>query len=142
MATIESECAAVDCCLLDVVKCYEDPSSFENSCTGLQRFDSPKNNGECAVSVPVSAKRSGGHGGFTCCVPGCFSNNKKNPELFSYNFPNCNSQESRDLQKKWINLISRKDFSPMSGHRVCSSHFPGGKKSYMNKLPLNVSEGD
>ena len=142
MATIESECAAVDCCLLDVVKSYEDPSSFENSCTGLQRFDSPKNNGECAVSVPVSAKRSGGHGGFTCCVPGCFSNNKKNPELFFYNFLNCNSQESIDLQKKWINLISRKDFSPMSGHRVCSSHFPGGKKSYMNKLPLNVSEGD
>ena len=106
MATIESECAAVDCCLLDAVKSNEDPSSFENSCTGLQRFDSPKNNGECAVSVPVSAKRSGGHGGFTCCVPGCFSKNKKNPELFFYNFPNCNSQESRDLQKKWINLIS------------------------------------
>ena len=138
MATIESECAAVDCCLLDAVKSNEDPSSFENSCMGLQRFDSPKNNGEHAVSVPVSGKRSGGHGGFTCCVPGCFSNNKKNPELFLYNFPNCNSEESRDLQKKWINLISRKDFSPTSGHRVCSLHFPGGKKSYMNKLPLNV----
>ena len=60
MATIESECAAVDRCLLDAVKSNEDPSSFENSCTGLQRFDSPKNNGECAVSVPVLAKRSGG----------------------------------------------------------------------------------
>ena len=60
MATTESECAAVDHCLLDAVKSNEDPSSFENSCTGLQRFDSPKNNGECAVSVPVLAKRSGG----------------------------------------------------------------------------------
>ena len=60
MATTESECAAVDRCLLDAVKSNEDPSSFENSCTGLQRFDSPKNNGECAVSVPVSAKQSGG----------------------------------------------------------------------------------
>ena len=60
MATTESECAAVDRCLLDAVKSNEDLSSFENSCTGLQRFDSPKNNGECAVSVPVSAKRSGG----------------------------------------------------------------------------------
>ena len=36
--------------------------------------------------MPVLAKQSGGHGGFTCCVPGCFSNNKKNPELSFYNF--------------------------------------------------------
>ena len=90
MATIKSECSAVDRCPLDAVKPNEDPSSFENSCTGLQRFDSPKNNGECAVSVPVLAKQSGGHGGFTCCVPGCFSNNKKNPELSFYNFYNYN----------------------------------------------------
>ena len=64
MATIESERAAVDRCLLDAVKSNEDPSYFENSCTGLQRFDSPINNGECAVSVPVSAKRC------------CYGNNK------------------------------------------------------------------
>ena len=50
MATTESECGAVDRCLLDAVKSNQDPSSFENSCTGLQRFDSPKNNGECAVT--------------------------------------------------------------------------------------------
>ena len=42
MATIESECAAVDRCLLDAVKSNEDPSYFENSCTGLQRFDNLK----------------------------------------------------------------------------------------------------
>ena len=40
--------------------------------------------------MPVLAKQSGGHGGFTCCVPGCFSNSKKNPELSFYNFYNYN----------------------------------------------------
>ena len=25
--------------------------------------------------------------GFTCCVPGCFTNNKRNLELSFYNFP-------------------------------------------------------
>ena len=40
--------------------------------------------------MPVLAKQSGGHGGFTCCVPGCFSNNKKNLKLSFYNFYNYN----------------------------------------------------
>ncbi len=33
------------------------------------------------------------------------------------------------------NFISRKDFKPTIGHRVCSEHFPGGKKTYMNNVP-------
>ena len=45
MATIEKECAAVLCCLLEAVQANEDSSSFQNSCTGLQRFDSPRSNG-------------------------------------------------------------------------------------------------
>ena len=58
-----------------------------------------------------TTKRSGGAGGFTCCVPGWFTNNKRNPELSFYNFPNGKSQESVERREKWINLISRKDFS-------------------------------
>ena len=42
------------------------------------------------------------------------------------------------MRKRWINLISRKDFSLTIGHRVCSLHFPGGRKTYMNLLPTIV----
>ena len=93
---------------------------------------------ERAFSSATAPKKSGGDGGFTCCVPGCFNNNKKNPELSFYNFPNGKSPESRELRKKWIHLISRKSFTPTLGHRVCSQHFPGGRKTYMNCLPTIV----
>jgi hypothetical protein len=45
VATIEKECAAVLCCLLEAVQAKEDSSSFQNSCMGLQGFDSPRSNG-------------------------------------------------------------------------------------------------
>lgn len=48
------------------------------------------------------------------------------------------SEQAKELRKKWISLVSRKDFSLTIGHRVCSAHFPGGKKTYMNKLPTIV----
>ena len=83
-------------------------------------------------------KLTGGAGGFLCCVPGCFNNNKKNSELSSYSFQNGKSVELRGLRKRWRNLISHKDFSPTNGHIVCSTHFPGGHKTYMNKLPTIV----
>ena len=38
----------------------------------------------------------------------------------------------------WINLIIRRDFSPTIGPRVCSLHFPGGSKIYLNQLPTIV----
>ena len=107
MATVESECAEILCRLSEAVQTNEDSSSFKNSCTGLQRFTSPESNGKSPLSSTSTTKRSGGAGGFTCCVPGWFTNNKRNPELFSYNFPNGKSEESVERRKKWINLISR-----------------------------------
>ena len=87
----------------------------------------------------MRAKKRGGPSGFTCCVPGCFTNSKRNLELSFYNFPNGKNAQSKDLRKKWIDLIGRKDFSLTKGHRVCSLRFSGGRKTYMNKLPyLNV----
>jgi hypothetical protein len=65
------------------------------------------------------------------CVPAC----KINPELSIYNFPNGISGESKEVRKKWINLIACcKDFLPTAGHKVRSSHFPGGRKTYANQL--------
>ncbi|XP_028418362.1 uncharacterized protein LOC114543675 [Dendronephthya gigantea] len=52
--------------------------------------------------------------------------------------PSGKSEESKELRKKWINLISRRDFSPTIGHRICSLHFPGGRKTYLNNLPTIV----
>ena len=75
------------------------------------------------------ASHSGG--GFTCCVPGCFSNSKRDVNLSFYGFP-----KENNLRKRWLHKISRKNFSPSTGHRVCSLHFEGGKKTYMNNVPV------
>ena len=70
-------------------------------------------------------------GGFTCCVPGCFNNSKKHKGQFSfYSFP-----ADKNLRKKWLHKVSRKNFRPNTGHRVCSAHFEGGSKTYSNNLP-------
>ena len=39
------------------------------------------------------------------------------------------------LRKRCLHLVGKNDFKPTHGHRVCSKHFLGGKKTYMNNLP-------
>ena len=46
-----------------------------------KEFDKACCEEERAFSSATAPKKSGGDGGFTCCVPGCFNGNKKNPEL-------------------------------------------------------------
>jgi len=70
-------------------------------------------------------------GGFTCCVPGCFSNSKRDVNLSFYGFP-----KEKKLRSCWLRKISQKNFSPSTGHQVCSLHFEGGKKTYMNNVPV------
>jgi hypothetical protein len=101
MATVVGECAAVLCRLLQAVQDNEDPSSFKNYYTGLQRFGCPESNGNSSLSSTSTSKS----GGFTCCVPSCFSNNKRNPEPSIYNFPSGKSVESKELRNNWISLI-------------------------------------
>ena len=76
--------------------------------------------------------------GFTCCVPLCFNNSKRNRNLKFYRFPNGSQPEKIQLRKKWLSFISRQGFNPTEGHRVCSEHFPDGQKTYMNNLPIIV----
>ena len=121
--------------LLDATLANESPSSFQSSCPGGRMLTSSKNIDE---NSNCTSKKSKSSGGFTCCVPGCFNNNKRSPELSFYNFPNGKSKESVELRKKWIRLISRVNFTPTIGHRVCSEHFSGGKKTYTNNLPTIV----
>ena len=93
-------------------------NNSEDSCTSLNYND--------------KKKRSVG-GGITCCVPHCFNNSKKNKELFFYVIP-----KEKNLRKLWLSKISRKNFTPSTSHRVCSEHFVGGKKTYMNNVPTVV----
>ncbi|XP_077999227.1 THAP domain-containing protein 11-like [Glandiceps talaboti] len=78
-------------------------------------------------------------GGYTCCVPGCYNNNKRERELKYYVFP-----KEPELRKKWLKNIGRVDddgseFQPTTGHRVCSVHFEGGLKTYMINVPTEFS---
>ena len=121
----EKECTKALCSLSKSVETEENPSFFQSSSTGGQMFDSL----DIVEKTIRSKSDSKIIGGFTCCAPGCASNNKRDPELSFYNFPNGKSQESKSLRKAWIHLVSREDFSPTSGHGVCSKHFPGGKNT-------------
>ena len=96
MTAVVGECTAVLCRLLEAVQANEDPSSFQNSCTCLQRFDSPESNGNIPHSSTSTSKRSVS---FTCFVPGCFTNNKRNPEPSFSNFPSGKSVESEELRR-------------------------------------------
>nr|XP_047124127.1 uncharacterized protein LOC105845508 [Hydra vulgaris] len=71
-------------------------------------------------------------GGCTCCVPNCFNNSKRNKNLSFYVIP-----KEKVLRKLWFAKISRKDFTP-SSYRVCSAHFQGNKKTYMNNVPTII----
>ena len=77
--------------------------------------------GICSQEKNKMMARSGG--GFTCCVPGCFTNNERDPHLSFYVFP-----KKKKLRRRWLHSISRKSFKPTTGHRVCSLHFKGEKK--------------
>ncbi|XP_057710442.1 THAP domain-containing protein 11 [Corythoichthys intestinalis] len=75
--------------------------------------------------------------GFTCCVPGCYSNSHRDRDLRFYTFP-----KDTALRELWLRNISRagvsgcfSTFQPTTGHRVCSVHFVGGRKTYSIRVP-------
>ena len=112
-----------------------DPSFLQNSCTGKEiesdgskprEEDSEQGNVAAPCDGPI--KTTSSCGGFTCCVPRCYHNSRRDKHLKFYQFPNGIGAEKIKLRKKWISLISRKDFLPTNSHRVCSANFPGGQK--------------
>lgn len=75
--------------------------------------------------------------GFTCCVPGCYNNSHRDRDLRFYTFP-----KDEALRQQWLRNISRagvsgcfSTFQPTTGHRVCSVHFAGGRKTYSVRVP-------
>ena len=63
------------------------------------------------------SKNSKKGGGITCCVPLCYSNSRRNPELSYYIIP-----KDSKWKRRWLAMISRKDFTPTAPHRVCYLH--------------------
>ena len=64
----------------------------------------------------------------------CYNNSKKHKDIRFYVIP-------KDAQSRaiWLSKISRKGFDPpKDGHRVCSAHFKGGRKTYKNSIPTIV----
>ena len=105
-------------------------SFFQSSCPS-NGFISEKKEADEEVNVDSPTPR---RGGYTCCVPYCFSNSKKNKHLSFYSFPDGKSKEKQLLRMKWLHMVSRKDFVPPM------EDTPGGKKTYMNNVPTLTQE--
>ena len=69
--------------------------------------------------------------GYICCVPGCYSNTKRDKELLLQKFPGDES-----LREKWVNSIKRKYFIPGEQYCVCSEHFHGAKMQGRSDVPI------
>ena len=82
-------------------------------------------------SEETHSKKPKVKGGYTCCVPGCYSNNKRDKTLSFHKIP-----QDEPYRSKWINNIKRKDFIPGEHHRVCSLHFRNGKKMGTTDIPV------
>ena len=128
-------------------------SFFQNSCQGTSVAESVCNGKKTNSSTGLNAKWPNGPnaevegqprkksvvGRITCCVPECFNNSLRNPELSYYVIPNEKSKEKQWLRKRWLHMISHQNFEN-SGvrQRVCSKHFVSGQKTYRNNVPIIV----
>ena len=66
-----------------------------------------------------------------CCVPQCSNNSEKNPELSFHKMP-----KNKEIKRKWVRVLETKGLhNPCPNQKVCSEHFPDGKKSYENNVP-------
>ena len=66
-----------------------------------------------------------------CCVVKCDNNDRKNPELSFHK-----KTKNPELKKKWSQVLKRKGLMELnSSHGVCSAHFAGGIRTYMNNTP-------
>ena len=71
----------------NVLPQYEDPNSFQNSCTGLHGFDSPESSENISVSLTSTLNEVD----LKCYI----NNNKRKPQLSFYNFRNAKGPEAR-----------------------------------------------
>ena len=90
--------------------------------------------GQKDMYVASNKSRGGGGGGDLCVVSLCYNNSKKHKDIRFYVI-----QKDAQLRAIWLSKISRKGFDPpKDGHRVCSAHLKGGRKTYENSIPTIV----
>ena len=80
--------------------CGSDPTTTGGETEGILGSD-------LTCCEPALKGKKAQRGGYTCCVPGCYNNTKKDRELSFHKFP-----REKVLQNVWINAIKRKDFVP------------------------------
>ena len=110
------------------------PSFFEHSCPGNHCFIKT-NDSEAAASFtsegsrPRHTKRkSGGAGGYTCCVPGCYNNSKKQKGLSFHVFPAGKSKEKDCYAKGGYTLYQEKILCQHQAIESAQSTFKEGKR--------------
>ena len=74
-------------------------------------------------------------GGKYCCVPQCTNTSIRSPKFSIYQI-----LKGKELKRKWHKILKTKGLLNIKQHyRVCSVHFPSGKKSYMHNIPTFTS---
>ena len=72
-------------------------------------------------------------GGINCCVPHWTNNSLRNSGISFH-------KRMRLYKKKWVKLLKTKGLQDIGpNYRVCSSHFPGCKKTYLNNIPTELT---
>ncbi|CAB4044285.1 THAP domain-containing 11 [Paramuricea clavata] len=87
----------------------------------------------CDEIIKTLPKKKARGGGTACYFPGCSNSTRRNPSLSFHRFP-----KDQTLRNPWIDRIGRSEFTPNDHHRVCSEHFPDGKKIYFNNIPTGT----
>ena len=71
--------------------------------------------------------------GYTCCVPGCYSNSKQEKHLSFYMIP-----KDKILQTKWLNAIKKKTLH-LVNTIACAHCISGWRENGNNWCPQAVS---
>ena len=91
----------------------------------------------CMLVIVVKKRtkwRLVGKAGSLVVFQAALMNSKRDTHLSFYVFP-----KEKNLRRCWLHSLSRKNFKPTSGHQVCSLHFKGEKKTYVNIFSLAKS---
>ncbi|PAA56261.1 hypothetical protein BOX15_Mlig025972g2 [Macrostomum lignano] len=83
-------------------------------------------------SSKLPRKRKGNYGSF-CCAAGCSNNSAMSLARVSFHtFP-----KDKEIRKKWLIALRRKDFEPSPSTQVCSMHFEEScfKEQFAGFLP-------
>ncbi len=115
MFLVSNSSSRDNCCFpfIEVAGSSQNPMPGGASCASVDFLGSDLDCGEVAgfsSSIGESQERDrsltkGLRGGYTCSVPGCYKNTKKNKEVSFHRFP-----KNKQLRDKWINVIKRKKF--------------------------------